>query len=567
MHKKRSIILNTAIAFAFLVIFFRLTDLMIFKNAFFSERAKIQQVKAEDIQVRRGGIYDRMGRAFAVNVDLESLYCDPGMAEIPRGSVASLSRILGQESRAVSAKLVQDRRFVWMERRLSPEKADAVRKLGLQGCGFITEAKRYYPKGGLGAHVVGAVGGENQPLEGIELKYNKYLRTSGGKIYLARDARGMLLSDGVDLEAEGNDVYLTIDEGIQYIVEQELAQAMATTRAVSASAIMMDPYTGEILALANSPAYDLNAISSARRADVRNRAITDIYEPGSTFKIIVGTAAIETRAVRPDERFDVSKGSIEVGGKTMRDAHKHDILTFPEVIQKSSNVGTIMVGMRLGKERIYDYAKRFGFGDKTGIDLPGEISGWIRKPGDWSATSIGAVSIGQEVAATPLQVLRAYAVIANGGYLVTPHVVADVRSPEGKVTYAFQEQERKQVINEQTARIFRNILKTVVDEGGTAQQAAIDGNQVAGKTGTAQLIDERTRRYSHDRFISSFVGFAPADDPRFILIIVIREPKGEIYGGVIAGPVFRSIAEQTLSYMSVPRDDMKEQNLLLVKNR
>lgn len=567
MHKKRSIILNTAIAFAFLVIFFRLTDLMIFKNAFFSERAKIQQVKAEDIQVRRGGIYDRMGRAFAVNVDLESLYCDPGMAEIPRGSVASLSRILGQESRAVSAKLVQDRRFVWMERRLSPEKADAVRKLGLQGCGFITEAKRYYPKGGLGAHVVGTVGGENQPLEGIELKYNKYLRTSGGKIYLARDARGMLLSDGVDLEAEGNDVYLTIDEGIQYIVEQELAQAMATTRAVSASAIMMDPYTGEILALANSPAYDLNAISSARRADVRNRAITDIYEPGSTFKIIVGTAAIETRAVRPDERFDVSKGSIEVGGKTMRDAHKHDILTFPEVIQKSSNVGTIMVGMRLGKERIYDYAKRFGFGDKTGIDLPGEISGWIRKPGDWSATSIGAVSIGQEVAATPLQVLRAYAVIANGGYLVTPHVVADVRSPEGKVTYAFQEQERKQVINEQTARIFRNILKTVVDEGGTAQQAAIDGNQVAGKTGTAQLIDERTRRYSHDRFISSFVGFAPADDPRFILIIVIREPKGEIYGGVIAGPVFRSIAEQTLSYMSVPRDDMKEQNLLLVKNR
>ena len=326
---------------------------------------------------------------------------------------------------------------------------------------------------------------------------------------------------------------------------------------------MLDPFTGEILALANRPAYDLNDAGSVSKNAIRNRGITDIYEPGSTFKVIVGTAALEEKLYKLDSTFDCSRGSIEVGGKNIHDAHRHGLLTFKEVIQKSSNVGSIMIGMKLGKEQIYRYAKLYGFGDHTGIDMPGEVSGWIRKPEKWSATSIGAIPIGQEVAVTPLQILRAYSVIANGGYLVQPHLVSEIRTPEGQTIFSFKG-ETKRVLSEKTATVFKDILKTVVEEGGTATEAAVKGNQVAGKTGTAQLIDHSTGRYSKSRYISSFVGFVPADNPKFAMIVVIYEPKGQTYGGLVAGPAFSNIANQALSYMNVPMDENFKKDLLLV---
>jgi cell division protein FtsI/penicillin-binding protein 2 len=574
LNRKRAIILNTAIIFGFFAIFLRLFSLMVVDHNALSERAKLQQIKAEDIHAMRGNIYDRKGREFAVNLELESLYCDSTEVDIDREKVKKLSVVLGMEPKLVRAKFEPERRFTWIDRKLSPQKAEAVKALlGMRangemevadGFGFIPEAKRFYPKGDLAAHVIGAVGLDNQALEGVELKYNRYLKTSGRKVYFERDASGRMLSPGVNMEAKGDDVVLTLDEGLQYIVERELDKAMAQWRAVAGTVIMMDPFTGEIFALANRPSYDLNGISRARKNEVRDRAITDVYEPGSTFKIVVGTAALEERAVSLDTTFDCSKGSIEAGGKVIHDAHRHGVLTFQEVIQKSSNVGTVMIGMELGPERIYKYAKLLGFGEETGIDLPGEVSGWIRKPEKWSATSIGAVPIGQEVAVTPLQVLRAYSAIANGGYLVKPHVVSEVRTNGGQTIASFDATERKQVISAKTAAVFKQILETVVEEGGTATGASIDGNKVAGKTGTAQLIDPRTKRYSRDRYVSSFVGFVPADKPRFAMIVVVYEPKGQIYGGVVAGPVFRSIADQALSYMDVPRDDAREKNLLLV---
>lgn len=564
-NRKRTIILNTIIIFSFVVVFFRLADIMVLKNKFYSEKASSQQVKTEDIQARRGNIYDRRGREVAINLELESLYCDPGEARANADTVRRLSSILNAEPKAIKAKLSQDRRFVWVDRKLPLDTAEKVRKLNVQGFGFVPEAKRFYPRGTLASHIIGAVGGENQPLEGIELQYDKYLKTSGGKVKVARDASGKVLSTGINMETKGNDVILTIDEGLQYIVEKELEKAMAKWRAVAATAIMMDPFTGEILALANRPTYDLNDISGANRHEVRNRAITDIYEPGSTFKIVVGSAALEEKLFPKGQTFDCSRGSIEVGGKNVRDAHKHGVLTFEEVIQKSSNVGSIMIGMRLGKDRIYEYAKRLGFGDKTDLDLPGEVSGWIRKPDRWSATSLGAIPIGQEVAVTPLQVLRAYAAIANGGYLVQPHVVAEIRTPEGQPVFSFQEGKKKRILSERTAASMRDILKTVVEEGGTATGAAIQGNKVAGKTGTAQLIDPRTKRYSRDRFISSFVGFVPADKPRLAMIVVINEPKGQIYGGVVAAPVFKNVADQALSYLNIPMDESPAKSMLLVK--
>lgn len=574
MNRKRAIILNTVIIFGFCVIFFRLADLMIFNHKLYSDKAKSQQVKAEDIQVRRGNIYDRKGREFAINMELESLFCDSKDVNIDNDRMERLSSALGMKAEAIRTKFESEKRFTWLDRKLPPDTAKRVkavlgiepkeRDAGIKGFGLIPEAKRFYPKANLASHVIGTVGLDNQPLEGIELKYNKYLKKSGGKIYFFRDASGRMLSSGADTEARGDDVLLTIDEGLQYIVEKELDKAMLKWRSVAATAIMMDPFTGEILALANRPDYDLNEIGKADKNRVRDRAITDIYEPGSTFKIVIGTGSLEENICRLDSTFDAGRGSIEVGGKTVHDAHRHGLLTFKEVIQKSSNVGSIMIGMKLGKERIYKYAKLLGFGERTGIDLPGEVGGWIKHPENWSATSIGAIPIGQEVAVTPLQIVRAYSAVANGGYLVSPHIVSEVRTHEGRTVFSFPQDTKKRVISEKTAETFRGILETVVEEGGTATAAAIDGNKVAGKTGTAQLIDRKTKRYSKDRYVSSFVGFVPADKPRFTMVVVVYEPKGQTYGGLVAGPVFKSIADQALSYLDVPRDDGPKKNLLLV---
>jgi len=563
--RKRSIILNTIIIASFAIVFFRLADIMVLKNSFYSDKARMQQVKTEDIQARRGNIFDRRGRDIAINLETESLFCDPDEASSnPQQAMKQLSSTLNIEPGVIRAKMSQDRRFVWVDRKLPIETAEKIRDLKIKGFGLVPESKRFYPKGMLASHIVGAVGKENQPLEGIELKYDKYLKTSGGKVQVARDAGGRVLSTGMVMETKGNDIVLTIDEGLQYIVEKELDKAMLKWRAAAANAIMMDPYTGEILAMANRPAFDLNEITRANKHDVRNRAITDIYEPGSTFKIVVGTAALEEKLFPRTQTFDCSRGSIEVGGKNVKDSHKNGVLSFDEVIQKSSNVGSILIGMKLGKERIYEYSKRFGFGDRTDIDLPGEVSGWIRKPEKWSATSLGAIPIGQEVAVTPLQVLRAYSAIANGGHLVKPHLVSEIRTPEGQPVYSFRDDDKKRIISEKTAAAMRDILKKVVEEGGTATSAAMDGNQVAGKTGTAQLVDPRTKRYSKDRFIGSFVGFVPADKPKIAMIVVLYEPKGQSYGGVVAAPVFKAVAEQALSYMNVPRDQMPAKNLQLV---
>jgi len=555
--------LNTIIIFSFFAVFLRLTDLMILNHKLLSEKAKQQHIKVEDIQVRRGIIFDREGRQLALNLELESLYCEPENLHLDNESMKKLASAMAKNPEVILTKIPEEGKFAWIERKLEPDVAERVKDLNITGLGFMNEAKRIYPKGKLASHIIGSVGVDNQALEGIELQFDRYLKTRGGKVFFERDAGGRTLSSGVDKEARGNNIVLTIDEGLQGIVERTIEKAMVQWRAAAASAIMIDPFTGEILALANRPSYDPNNIGKAKDFGKRNRAITDCYEPGSTFKIVVGIGALEEEIVRPHSLFDVSKGSIEVGGKTIHDVHKCGVLTFKEVIQKSSNVGSIMIGMKLGKERIYNYAKLLGVGEKTGIDLPGEVSGWIQPPERWSGTSLGAIPIGQEVAVTPLQILRAYSAIANGGFLVKPHVVSEIISPEGQVLFSFMDNERKRILSPKTAEIFREILKSVV-EGGTGEKASVEGDEVAGKTGTAQMIDPKTKRYSREKYVSSFVGFVPADKPRFALIVIVYEPKGQIYGGVVASPVFKDIANQALSYLNIPRRDLPYETTLLV---
>jgi cell division protein FtsI (penicillin-binding protein 3) len=365
----------------------------------------------------------------------------------------------------------------------------------------------------------------------------------------------------------GNNILLTVDEGLQYIVERELTNAMVERKAKAAVAIMMNPMTGEILALANRPTYDPNFPSAADGEEKRNRAITDLYEPGSTMKSILASAAIEEKAVSLNNMFDVSKGSIKVGGKTIHDVHRHGVLTFQEVIKKSSNVGAVKIGMRLGATKYYEYMKRFGFGEKTGVDFPGETRGILRNVKNWSGTSLAAMSIGQEIGMTPLQMLRAYSAIANGGVLMKPYIVSEIISPDGKAIKRNSPTEERRVISKATAATLRDILKTVVEEGGTAQKANVKGNLVAGKTGTAQIFDPKTGHYSKNRFVSSFVGFAPADNPKVALIVVVYEPAGETYGGLVAAPVFKNIIEHTFAYLDVPMETEENKILLVSRER
>lgn len=564
--KKRAIMVNTIITFTFVAVIIRLADIMLLNHQWFLDKAREQQTRKENVPVRRGIILDRKGRELAINLDTESIYCDPAGVAAPSRVAAALAQTINYKPDVILARLSGNGRFNWIERKVSIEETQRIRDMKLGGIGFVPELKRFYPEGSLASHIIGFVGVDNNGLEGIEKSYDKYLSAVTERVSVSRDAKGNALSEGRTKEIRGNNIVLTIDEGLQYIVEKSLDEAVAQWKPASATVIMMEPHTGEVLAMASRPTYDLNNPTEVPAAKRRNRAVTDCYEPGSTFKIVVGTAALEERVVKPDTRFDCSAGSLEIGGRKIRDAERHGVLTFKEVIQKSSNIGTIKIGMNLGREKIYSYIRKFGFGGKTGFDLGGEAPGMIRPPERWSGTSIGAIPIGQEVAVTPLQVLRAYAAIANGGFLVRPHVVSAIRSPAGVVIYKAADESQK-IISESTVRTFKDILKTVTEEGGTATGAAIDGNEVAGKTGTAQLYDPKTKRYSKDKYVSSFVGFVPADDARIAMIVVIYEPKGGIYGGLVAGPVFKRIANEALSYLSVPRDDSAAKRLLLVSKK
>lgn len=561
MHK-RVLFLKVVLSICFLAIIFRLGLIMFVEHHLYFSRAKTQQLRKEEIIPKRGNIYDRKGREFAISLEKESLFIDPSSLRSDEKIriLKNYIKINMEQIKSYSEKSV---RFLWLERKLDREVAEKIKALKIEGLGFIPEGARFYPNGFLASHVIGFVNIDEQGIEGLEKQYDKYLRAEKSLKVVSVDAKGKRLSDGDLKDIKGNDIFITIDEGLQYIVEKYLEEAIRKWRASSGTVIMMDPFTGEILALANRPTYDPNNLKFIKNIGViRNRALTDLYEPGSTFKIVTATAALEEGIVNLRTKFDCSQGYIEIWGKKIKDSHKNGVLTFEEVIQKSSNVGTIKIAMMLGKEKLYQYIKKFGFGEKTGIDLPGEVGGYIRPTHKWSGTSIGAIPIGQEVAVTPIQVLRAYAAIANGGYLVKPFVVSEIRSPEGKILYKAVIQ-RQRIISEKTAKTMRDILKKVTQEGGTATQAKIDGNDVAGKTGTAQKYDPKTGKYSKDKFVSSFVGFIPADNPRIAMIVVIHDPKGAHYGGVVAAPVFKAISNEALAYLNVPRDDAKEKGLFV----
>ncbi len=553
---RRALLVSLALLCWMLVIGARLVQLQVARHDELRDRARKQQQGAIDTGTSRGQVLDRQGRELARSVDTESFYADPGEVSDPDQTAAQIASVTGADRIALSAHLKEalasNKKFVWIARRLDEQQAERLRSLNLEGVYSRKEPKRYYPNDTLAAHVLGFVGLDEVGLGGIEQYYNEEIRGDAGKLYLETDARRRAFESYEVQARPGQILLLTIDQTVQYRTEQALAAAVQRSRAQSGTAIVLDPHTGEILALANAPDFNPNDPLSASPQARVNRALQNIYEPGSTFKIVAYSAAIEKGLVKPEDRIDCQMGQIDVFGRIVHDHHAFGVLTVAEALAKSSNVAAIKLGLRVGDQSMYDFITRLGFGSRTGVDLPGESAGLVRPLARWQPSSIGSIAMGQEVGVTALQMAVAFGVLANGGMLVKPHMVREIRSSEGMTLFRAKVDERR-ALKSETAAALRRMLEGVTLTG-TGRKAELNGYTAAGKTGTAQKIDPKTRTYSRTKYVGSFVGFAPVANPAVVIIVVIDEPIGAYHGGDVAAPVFREIAEQVLLYLEVAPD-------------
>jgi cell division protein FtsI/penicillin-binding protein 2 len=571
---RRTLFIAAFIVFWMLGITARLVYLQVSQHDSLVERAHKQQQDAVETSPTRGPLLDRQERELARTVDTTSVFIAPdefnkddaqALNEIDC-TTTQLSSILGLEQKDLSEQIVDSRkngrRFLWAARRIAPEQAHALEAKELMGVHSRKEQKRFYPNGSLAANVLGFVGVDGDGLAGIEQTFNEKIIGEPGKLFIEKDSRGRAYESTEIAGRAGQTVILTIDQSIQYQAEAALTSAIAESNAKSGTAIVLDPHNGEILALANAPTFDPNDVAAAPPAARANGALQNIYEPGSTFKIVAFSAAIEKGLAKPTDRIDCQMGSITVANRVIHDAHPFGDLTLAEALAKSSNVAAIKLGIRLGDQTMYDYITRFGFGARTGIELPGETGGLIRPVKRWQQSSIGSVAIGQEVGVTPLQMAAAFGALANDGVRVAPHLIREIRNASG-VTAFRPNPEQRRVISKETANALRGMLEGVT-LNGTAKKAQLDGYSAAGKTGTAQKIDPRTKTYSPTKYVASFVGFAPVNNPAVVIIVVIDEPAGAYHGGDVAAPVFRQIAEQILPDMGViPDTDFKSPNELI----
>lgn len=503
----------------------------------------------------RGAIYDRNNAPFAVSIEMDSCYAETrNIPNLPEAA-AKLAPLLGYQQGALETKLKGARNFVWLSRRMAPELAQKVRDLDLEGIGFVKETKRFYPNYEVAAHVIGFTGMDPGGLEGVEKRYDSTILGNVGYLVTERDALGrdIHLKEGPETQSasKGNNVVLTLDKNVQYIAEKELAAAVEKNGAKAGIAIVMEPETGKVLAMANYPTFNPNSFAKYPQAALRNRAIADGFEPGSTFKIFLIAAALEKRVVRAGDYFDCENGSYKMGGRTIHDTHKYGSLSIADILKYSSNIGSAKIGSRLGPEGLYNALTSFGFGEKSEIDLPGETSGMLRHQSKWYGIDLATIAFGQGVTTSALQLTTAVSAVANGGNLMKPYLVERITDDSGVVLQQFSPQVKRRVISPQTAKTVARMLEGVTDEGGTGTSASVDGYRVAGKTGTAQKADPVTRGYS-DKRTASFVGFVPLEKPRLTILVVIDEPKTSSYGGVVAAPAFSAIAQQTLCYLKVP---------------
>ena len=535
-------------------VFGRLTYLQLYRHSEYLSRAMRQQQRTIEITPERGTIFDRNGKPLAMSIPVDSAFAVP--SEIADENLAArlLSGVINKPVDEIEARFESSRSFAWIARKLPPEKADAISKLNLKGIYLQKENQRFYPKRDLAAHVLGFVDVDEKGLSGIERELDSAIRGKSERIVVMADAKQRWFDGGEAKRERGASVVLTLDEKIQYIVERELAAAMAKTRSLAGTVIVMNPNTGEILALANWPKFNPNKAGDAPSENWMNRAVSAMYEPGSTFKLITLAAALDQGITRPDEVFDCENGAVYISGHRIRDHKPFGLLTVSDILAKSSDVGAIKIALRLGAPRFYDYVRAFGFGSLTGVELPYESRGRV-EPLDWKPVSTAAISMGQEVGVTPIQLVTAVSAIANGGLLYKPHVIAELRRDEKVLPGedALATAEPRRVIRAETAATLRQLMEGVVLYG-TGPAAHLDGWTSAGKTGSAQKIDPSTGHYSPTQFFASFTGFAPINNPAVTILVSLDSPVGQHEGGQVAAPVFKRIAEQVLAYLDVPRD-------------
>jgi cell division protein FtsI (penicillin-binding protein 3) len=513
-------------------------------------RAQRQQQHMIEVAPKRGEIFDRQMNPLAMSLAVDSAFAVPYEIPDPKMVCDLLGHVLGLDAHDLLGRMTNSHSFCWVKRKTTPEEANRVRDFNLGGVYFQKESKRFYPKGDLAAHVVGYVGLDDRGLAGLEYGMDSIIRGRPGRVLLATDAHRRSFQSTEWAGKPGKNLVLTLDEKIQYIAEKALAEAVEKWKATGGVAIVQNPNTGEILAMASQPTYDPNDFAKSLPEALQDRGLSWVYEPGSTFKLVTIAAVLEEKLASPDEVVDCQEGSIVLAGHVIHDHKPFGNLTLKDVVVNSSDVGTIKLGLRLGEQRFYKYIRSFGFGEKTGVELPGEERGLLKPPSGWSGISIGEISIGQEIGVTPIQLVTTYSAVANGGVLFEPRLVHDLFL--GQAHDAMPPVPGHRVISERTARLMKEILSAVV-ERGTGKAAQLAGYSSAGKTGTAQKVDP-SGTYSKSHYVASYVGFAPVGKPAVTILVAIDSPVGAIYGAEVAAPVFKSIAEPTLGYLNVPQD-------------
>ena len=534
----------------------RLVDLQIVRYGELSQRAARQQQRSVEVAPTRGMIFDRNGRELAMTVSVDSVFAIP--SEVPDQATAAnlLSQVLKVSPQEVLGKLESSRNFVWIARKLDNDDSQRIRDLNLRGIYFQKESKRYYPKRDLAAQVLGFVGMDDEGLGGIERQFDEKLRGRPGKMLVSVDARQRSLGRVEVQPQPGSNLVLTLDEQIQYIAERELDRSMAETKAESGIVVVQNPATGEVLALAMRPGFNPNALRGADPMSLKNRAVSDAYEPGSTFKIVTIAAALEEKLTVPSEVIDCQNGIINIFGRTIHDHKAYGNLTVSQVMQNSSDIGAIKLALRLGDHRMDQYMRAFGFGQQTGIELPGETRGMAKPVNRWTRSSIGSIAMGQEVGVSAVQLASMVSAIANDGLYTPPRIVAGLVAPHTTptpTTVLFQPADQRRIISTLTAAQLKNMLEDTVLLG-TGKRAILDGYTSAGKTGTAQKVDPATRTYSKSKYIASFAGFAPLSRPAITVYAMLDSPVGRHEGGEVAAPLFNRVAQQVLAYLNVPRD-------------
>lgn len=555
-HKFKSFLVAVFFLGSLAVLLIRLFFLQVVWHDFFLEKASQQQRYSLTLPSKRGKILDRKGLDLAVNVPVKSFYGVPLQIKEPRKIASKLAQGLSLDEKDLFRKLSGKKGFVWIKRKVSESEAAAVINQKIKGIYVLEESKRVYPGHQLLSHVLGFTNLDDEGLEGLELVYNEYLKGKPGWKFTERDAEGrdVLTSKRYEVDPrDGFNLVLTVDAAIQTLTESELDKVMEKFEPQSASILVMDPKSGEILALANRPAYDLNEASKISADKRRNRIVTDFFEPGSTFKPFVASAALQEGAVKISDQFFCENGSFQVAGHVIHDVHPNGTLSVSEIIAKSSNIGMGKIGYRLGSGKLFEYVKKFGFGEKTGLELPGEISGWVHPLSKWSKLTPYMVSMGQEVTVTTLQLVRAYCSLANGGVMVKPRLVKKVVDSDGRVIFEPKVEGQDQVISKEIVSQIVQAMEDVVSSEGTGFNAQVEGYSVAGKTGTAQKATPGGG-YSHSKFVSSFVGFLPATDPRVVIAVVLNEPKHFHYGGTVAAPSFKELASSLMRYWEITPD-------------